>query len=414
MHMPASTPKGAKPTVFVSFLHFDLCFTLWVLLGALGIFITKDLHLNAAQQGLLVAVPTLSGSLMRVVIGFLSDRFPGKHVGTGLLVFLFLPLVLGWLLPASFPEIIAVGLMLGVAGSSFAVALPLASRWYPPEKQGLVMGIAAAGNIGTVLTNLSAPALAIRYGWHNVLGLSTIPLAAVVLVFLWLAKDSPNRPPRFTASQYLSTLRRSDLWYFCLFYSVTFGGFVGLSTFLPLFLRNQYAFSPVNAGLFTALAAFLASTLRPLGGYLSDKIGGVRMLTVLLAVIAVLYALISRLPVFSLMSVLLLLIMSCLGMGNGSVFQLVPQRFRHEIGIASGIVGALGGIGGFYLPTILGSVKQVSHSYSVGFLVLAGIAVIAFVVLRILVAFSTGWRFSLRPLAESPIVESPVAETELA
>ena len=169
--------QGSISTVIASFLHFDLCFTLWVLLGALGIFIAQSLHLNSAQQGLLVAIPTLSGSLMRIPIGLLSDRLGGKRVGVGMLLFLFIPLLLGWLLPVNFPALIGIGLMLGVAGASFAVALPLASRWYPPTQQGLVMGVSAAGNIGTVMANLAAPTLAKAHGWHSVLGLAMIPLA---------------------------------------------------------------------------------------------------------------------------------------------------------------------------------------------------------------------------------------------
>ncbi len=371
MQTSTRTIKGSAATVFASFLHFDMCFTLWVLLGSLSIYITKDLGLNSAQQGLMVAIPTLSGSLMRIVMGILSDRFGGKRVGTIMLLFLLIPLLLAWLLPVNFPGIIAIGLMLGVAGSSFSVALPLASHWYPPTRQGLVMGLAI------------------------------IPLAVVLLVFVLTAKDSPSRPRDVQISRYLVVLRNADIWWFCLFYSVTFGGFVGLSTFLPLFLKNQYAFNPVTAGLFTALVAFLGSTFRPLGGFLADKIGGVRMLTVLLAGIGVIYFLISLLPAIGVMTWLFLLMMICLGMGNGSVFQLVPLRFRSEIGIASGLVGAFGGIGGFFLPTLLGSVKQISGSYSLGLVVLAIIAFIALVALRLLVAAQQKWSITSAVIAES-------------
>jgi NNP family nitrate/nitrite transporter-like MFS transporter len=401
MQSSVPTDKGSAVTVFASFLHFDMCFTLWVLLGALSIYITKDLHLTSAQQGLMVAIPILSGSLMRIVVGILSDRFGSKRIGTAMLLFLFLPLLLGWLLPVNFTGMIALGLMLGVAGSSFAVALPLASHWYPPSRQGLIMGITAAGNVGTVIANLLAPSLAKSYGWHAVIGLAMLPLAVVLLVFFFLAKESPARPKGLSLSRYLSALRSGDIWWFCLFYSVTFGGFVGLSTFLPLFLKNQYAFNPVTAGLFTALAAFLGSTFRPLGGFLADKLSGIRMLTVLLLCIGVIYLLISFLPAIGVMTWLMLLIMICLGMGNGAVFQLVPQRFPREIGVASGLVGAFGGVGGFFLPTLLGSVKQFSGSYSPGLVVLAVLAFIALVALRVLVALQQGWRFTPASVSES-------------
>ncbi|WP_218028891.1 nitrate/nitrite transporter [Tengunoibacter tsumagoiensis] len=405
MQTSTRTNKGSALTVFASFLHFDLCFTLWVLLGSLSIFITKDLRLNSAQQGLMVAIPTLSGSLMRIVMGILSDRFGGKRSGTAMLFFLFIPLFLAWLLPINFAGIIAIGLMLGVAGSSFAVALPLASHWYPPSRQGLIMGITAAGNIGTVVANLAAPSLAKSYGWHAVMGLSILPLAIVLVIFVLLAKDSPDRPVGVDLSRYISVLRSGDIWWFCLFYSVTFGGFVGLSTFLPLFLKNQYTtFNPITAGLFTALAAFLGSTFRPLGGFLADKIGGGRILTALLIGIGIIYLAISLLPAIGVMIWLFLLIMICLGMGNGAVFQLVPLRFRREIGIATGLVGAFGGVGGFFLPTLLGSIKQISGSYGSGLVILAIIAFIALVALRIFLAAQREWS-----VAPSVIVEGETA-----
>src|SRR5262245_29488508 len=184
MKNTTTTPTGHWPTLLASFLHFDLSFMLWVLLGALGIYITESLKLSPAQKGLMVAIPILSGSLLRVPLGLLSDRLGGKRVGVGMLIFLFLPLALGWQTGKDLPSLIAVGLMLGTAGASFAVALPLASRWYPAGRQGLVMGIAAAGNSGTVIANLLAPRLADKVGWHNVLGLAMAPLAVVLVAFL--------------------------------------------------------------------------------------------------------------------------------------------------------------------------------------------------------------------------------------
>lgn len=394
MHIQTVKRSGSPATVFASFLHFDLCFTIWVLLGALAIYITKDLGLNIAEKGLMVAIPTLSGSIARVFIGLFSDRYSGKLVGTLMLIFLFIPLSIGWLVPVNFPLIIVVGLMVGVAGASFAVALPLASRWYPPEQQGLVMGISAAGNIGTVISNLFAPRIAVTYGWHAVLGFTMIPLAIVLVIFVLMAKDSPNQPKGVPVSSYLAALKRGDLWWFCLFYSVTFGGFVGLGTFLPTFFNVQYHLNAIDAGSLTALATFVGSTLRPLGGYLSDKFGGTRMLTVFFALIALTYALASLLFPIGIMSWLIVVSVGVLGMGNGAVFQLVPQRFRKEIGVATGIVGAFGGLGGFFLPTLLGSVKQLTGSFASGMLTLACIAFVALVVLRLLVAFTQGWRLS--------------------
>lgn len=390
---PRSIPaRGHVPTLIASFLHFDLSFMLWVLLGALGIFISKGLQLTPAQKGLLVALPVLSGSLLRVPLGLLADRFGGKRVGVAMLLFLFVPLTLGWRAGNSLSQLLAVGLMLGTAGASFAVALPLASRWFPRERQGLVLGIAAAGNSGTVIANLVAPRLATHVGWHNVLALAMIPLAVVLLAFVALAKDSPSAPGAQPLRSYLATWQQSDLWWLCIFYSVTFGGYVGLSSFLPIFFRDQYRVSPITAGYLTALAAFVGSSVRPLGGYLADRFGGIRMLSLLLLGISTVYLLAARLPVFAVAVAILVCGMACLGMGNGAVFQLVPQRFQAQIGVATGTVGALGGLGGFFLPILLGNVKQTGGSFGPGFVVLSLVALAAFGLLRALAAVRAGWR----------------------
>lgn len=396
MNQPQTVRRGHLPTLIACFLHFDMSFMLWVLLGALGIYIAESVGLGPAEKGLMVAVPILSGSLLRVPLGLLSDRVGGKRVGVAMLACLFLPLALGWQAGGSLPELLAIGLLLGTAGASFAVALPLASRWYPPERQGLAMGVAAAGNSGTVIANLIAPQLANVVGWHNVLGLAMAPLALVLLAFVLLARDSPDRASGQPLGHYLAALAQSDMWRFCLLYSVTFGGYVGLSSFLPLFLRDQYAVSPVTAGSLTALAAFVGSGVRPLGGYLADKLGGVRLLSVLLLGIGVSYGLGSQLPALETMIGLLLAGMACLGLSNGAVFQLVPQRFGHQIGVATGVVGAVGGLGGFLLPLVLGNIKQTTGSFSLGFVALAVMAVGAFVMLRILVTARADWRASWR------------------
>ena len=397
----AAPTYGHKPTVFAAFLHFDLSFMIWVLLGALGVSISESLGLGAAQKGLMVAIPILSGSLMRIPLGLLSDRFGGRRVGIAMLLALFVPLVVGWQAGTSLGVLFAVGLMLGVAGGSFAVVLPLASRWYPPERQGLVMGIAAAGNSGTVVANLVAPRIAAIVGWHNVLALTMIPLAIVLAAFSFLAKDSPSRVPRQSLAGYLTVLRERELWWFCLFYSVTFGGYVGLSSFMPLLLRDQYHLPAVTAGYLTALAALAGSALRPVGGWVADKLGGVRLLSVLLGGIAAMYVAASTLPAIAPMFAVLVTAMVCLGLGNGAVFQLVPQCFRRQIGIATGVVGAVGGLGGFVLPTMLGQFKQHTDSYAAGFVVLGAVALVALTLLRVLMARSESWQTSWRVAART-------------
>ncbi|HUK92020.1 MAG TPA: nitrate/nitrite transporter [Blastocatellia bacterium] len=376
------TRQGHVPTLIASFLHFDVSFMLWVLLGALGVYIAKDLGLSPAQKGLMVATPILSGALMRVPLGLLSDRLGAKRVGVAMLVFLFLPLALGWRASDGLSAILAIGLMVGVAGASFAVALPLASRWYPAHRQGLVMGIAAAGNSGTVIANLLAPRLARVIGWHGVLGAAMIPLAIVLVAFLLMARDSDCGSVGAPVRLYVAALKQRQMLWFCLFYCVTFGGYVGLSGFLPIFFRDQYGVKPETAGYLTALAALAGSGVRPLGGYLADKFGGARMLSVLFVCIAIAYALASTTPAIAVMTGIIVFGMSSLGMGNGAVFQMVPQQFPREIGIATGVVGAVGGLGGFILPNLLGSIRQVTGSFTLAFVVLSAFGLGALALLR--------------------------------
>jgi NNP family nitrate/nitrite transporter-like MFS transporter len=315
-------------------------------------------------------------------MGILTDRIGPKKTGTIGQLIVLLPLLWGWLYGDSLPQLIALGSLLGVAGASFAVALPLASRWYPPQHQGLAMGIAGAGNSGTVLASLCAPRLAEVVGWHGVFGLALIPVVLTLGVYLTLAKDSPRQPAPRPWSAYFAVLQEADTWWFNVLYGVTFGGFVGLASFLAIFFHDQYDLSKVMAGNFTALCVFAGSMFRPLGGYLADRFGALRMLKILFGTIGVLMLGVGLLPPLATVTTLLFLAMLCLGMGNGSVFQLVPQRFGQEIGVVTGIVGAAGGLGGFLLPAFLGTFKDLTGSYGTGFFLFVGMACYCLMALR--------------------------------
>jgi NNP family nitrate/nitrite transporter-like MFS transporter len=365
---------GHWPTLLSAFLYFDISFMVWVLLGALANSIVPEFGLDPAQRGYMLAIPLLGGSLMRLVLGVLTDHIGARRTGILGLWLTLIPLVLGWLWADEFPKILVVGILLGVAGASFAAALPLASRWYPPEYQGMALGIAGAGNSGTALATLFAPILARWWGWHMVFGLALIPVGITLLVFVLLARESPNRPPAKALKEYAAVLRQGDTWWFCLFYSVTFGGFVGLATFLNSFFRDQYYpdqqdLGPIYAGYFSTLCVMSGSFLRPVGGYLADRFGGIRMLTVLYLGMAALMAGMTALPPLAVGAALIFFGMGCLGMGNGAVFQLVPQRFPREIGVITGIVGAAGGVGGFYLNVVLGLLGKSMGSFAGGFLI---------------------------------------------
>jgi NNP family nitrate/nitrite transporter-like MFS transporter len=371
--------SGHAPTLIAAFLYFDVAFMVWVLLGPLGPVIAKNLELNSAEKGLMVATPTLAGAILRIVNGLLADRIGAKRAGAINQVIVIVGLLTAWMLGVnSFAGTLALGVILGFAGASFAIALPLASRWYPPEHQGKAMGIAGMGNSGTVLASLFAPTLAKAFGWNAVLGLACIPLTIVFLLYLVMAKDAPGKPAPKTLGAYLEPLKTADAWWFMLFYSVTFGGFVGLASSLSIYFTETFSLTPVTAGYATAACVFVGSLVRPMGGALADCIGGIKTLSVVYVVAAVTLAGVSMGP--STVTIALALFataMLALGCGNGAVFQLVPQRFRKEIGVMTGLVGMAGGVGGFYLASSLGFAKQITGSFSSGFLIFASLAMVA-------------------------------------
>jgi MFS transporter, NNP family, nitrate/nitrite transporter len=370
---------GHWPTLLAAFLYFDMSFMVWILLGPLAVQISNDLHLDPAQKGLMVALPVLAGAFLRVVNGVLVDRLRPKRAGLIGQTIVILGLIGFWAVGIhSYAQILLLGVVLGVAGASFAVALPLASRWYPPQYQGVALGIAGAGNSGTVLAALFAPLLAAALGWSNVIGLAAIPLTGALIVYLALAKDSPNRPAPKSLVDYAKVLREPDAWWFMFYYAVTFGGFSGLAASLGIYFNTQYHLDAVTAGYCTAACVFVGSLVRPIGGAVSDRFGGVRVLTVLYAVAVVAFVIVSfGVPDLSLGLGVLLVGMLALGMGNGAVFQLVPQRFRAEIGVMTGLVGMTGGVGGFYLASSLGFSRQITGSYQAGFLIFATLAALA-------------------------------------
>jgi len=383
---------GHRPTLIAAFLYFDVAFMVWVMLGPLAPIIAQDLGLDAGQKGLMVALPTLAGAFLRLVNGFLVDRIGPKMTGAIGQTIVIAGLATAWWFGVdSFAGTLAVGVILGFAGASFAVALPLASRWYPPEHQGKAMGIAGMGNSGTVLAALFAPFLAKMFGWNAVMGLALIPLTIVFAIYLIAAKDSPDQPPAKPLSAYAEVLKEKDAWWFMLFYGVTFGGFVGLSNSLSIWFTDSFGLTPVQAGYCTAACVFTGSLVRPFGGALADRIGGIRTLTFVYGLAAALLVVISAVAGSSMIVALglFILIMGTLGAGNGAVFQLVPQRFRKEIGVMTGLVGFGGGIGGFYLASSLGYAKKLTGSSASGFLIFAGLSLIA---LLGLTAVKSRWR----------------------
>lgn len=382
---------GHTPTLLSAFLYFDLSFMVWVMLGPLAVQIASDLQLTSSEKGLMVATPVLVGAFLRIVMGALVDYINPKKAGLIGQAVVITALMLAWLGEIkAFQHTLMLGVGLGFAGAAYAVALPLASRWYPPEHQGTALGIVGAGNLSTVLVALFAPAFVATHGWNKMFALVLIPLIIVLIIYILFAKDGPDAPPAKSLSQYLAVLKDKDAWWFMFFYGVTFGGFVGLISSLTIYYDDSFHIGPVAAGYCTAASILAGSIARPWGGMIADRIGGIRTLLGIYSAAAVLLLIMSFGQSHYIWGLAITMpVMLVLGMGNGAVFQLIPQRFRKEIGIMTGLVGMAGCLGGFYLAASLGYVKQNTGSYQIGLMIFAGLTVLALIGLS---GVKTRWR----------------------
>lgn len=363
-----------------AWLHFEVSFLIWLLIGALGVAISNEFGLTATEKGLLVAVPILGGALLRIPIGLGSDRYGAKRIGLLLLLGELAALYWGWTDATSYRDLLGVGLLLGAAGASFAVAMPIASQAYPVEHRGFAMGVAASANSGTVLAAFFAPRLAQAVGWHAVFGIMLLPIMVVLVLFTLLVEDrrpAPPAPGRGSLSALSDFFTYPTAYWFCLAYAVTFGGFVGLCSFLPIFLHDQYGLDLVAAGTVAAGCGLAGSLIRPFGGFLADSIsafGLLRGVFIGIMVLAVLSGQLFPLPwaLFALIGTV-----TFMGCGNGMIFRLVSDRFPRQMGLASGVIGAAGALGGFLLPTWLGFLKDLTGTYMTGFLVLGSVSLLA-------------------------------------
>lgn len=395
--------SGHWPTLLASFLYFDFSFMTWVTLGPLMVYIAKELNIPVGDKFTLVAIPILAGAILRVPMGIFCDHIGPKITGcVAQLIVIAGVAYTSFVGLHSVTEVELLGVVLGLAGASFSVALPQASKWYPPHMQGIVMGIAGAGNVGTALDALIIPSVAEHYGWQGAIGCLLIPLIPTFLFYALVSKEAPVPRNPVTWAKYKAVLTDIDSLWFMFFYFITFGGFVGLANSLSLYFNIQYHVSGVAAGLMVAIVVSFGSFFRPVGGAVADRIGGIKTLMVLFGIVAIAYAFAAFLPAgpapevagggavagwtfgnlpgeairaLVLFSVGVL----CLGMGNGAVFQLIPQRFKGEIGTMTGLVGCFGGIGGFFLAKALGSSKEMTGDFTSGFLFFSALVLVGLV-----------------------------------
>ncbi len=374
--------SGHPPTLFAAFLYFDFSFAVWVLNGAMGPFISEQFHLSQGQIGLMVSVPTLAGAFMRFPLGVISQYIGRKNAAIVEMSAIVFALLYGFFFVKTFHDVLAMGVLLGIAGASFGVALSLGSGWFPKQYKGLAMGIAGAGNSGTALAALFAPRLATHYGWQHVYGFAAAMMLLPLIVMIVFAKEPPDIEHQ-SLGQHLKCLWEKDGWAFNLVYIITFGGFIGLATFLPSFFVKQFHVSKIEAGSLTVLATLTGSATRVLGGWFADRIGGITTLSVVfLIAIAGLFGLVAS-PSLLVTTLLFMLCFAALGAGNGATFQLVPLRWPVTTAIAGGMIGEIGALGGGILPNLLGQSKQHTGSYSAGFIAYATLALLVLILLRV-------------------------------
>jgi NNP family nitrate/nitrite transporter-like MFS transporter len=397
-----TSARGQNPSIELSLgtFSFVVCFAAWGLISSFAPRFRQTLHLTATEAAFLVAVPVILGALARLPMGMLADRYGGRATFAALMIASAVPPI--WAsFASSYPVLLAAAFCLGIAGSSFAVGVGFVSRWYPPQKQGTALGIYGLGNIGQSAVVFFGPVLAATLGWQVVFRAMSVVLVVWALIFFVFARNAPGvRQPK-GLGEMLGVLRRERIaWVLSAFYGLTFGGFVAFSIYLPTLLRDQFHFQPANAGLRTAGFVVLATLLRPLGGWLADRIGGAQILSVVFFGI-VPFSLLLAWPSIVPFTAGALGCAALLGIGNGAVFKLVPQYFAKDTGTVTGLVGAIGGLGGFFPPLLLGAFSDTVGVIWPGFVLLS---ITAFVL----------WRLNARVLlsADRAVVETaPVRQS---
>ena len=375
--------SGHPPTLFAAFLYFDFCFAIWVLNGAMAPFISETFDLTPAQKGFMISVPILAGAFMRFPLGVLAQYIGRKRAALVEMGLIMAAMMYGYFVVKTYSDVLAMGVLLGIAGASFGVALSLGSGWFPPKYKGLAMGLAGAGNSGTVLAVLFAPPLATKFGWQSVYGFAALCMLLPMIVMAVFAKEPPDREHQ-SFRQHIACLFEKDGWAFSLIYVVTFGGFIGLANFLPTYFHDQFNVTKIEAGQLTMLAALMGSGIRILGGYISDRIGGINTLTGVLgiAIVSVVLAGAANTSLTA-TTLLFMLCFAALGAGNGALFQLVPLRWPATTAVAGSMIGELGALGGGLIPNAMGLSKQFTGTFFYGFLAFAVVGVVMLVLLRV-------------------------------
>jgi MFS transporter, NNP family, nitrate/nitrite transporter len=371
----------ANRNLVLATIGFAIAFASWGTIAGLAPILTKELGLTNSQKFIMIAIPVLLGSIGRIPMGIFTDRYGGRLIFSCLLISGFIP-PLALAFNYSYISLLFWGLWLGLAGTSFAIGVGFCSKWFPPEKQGIALGIYGMGNIGQSVAVFFGPVLAKATNIPTTLlvfgGISLIWGA----VFWLFARNAESKAKPRTFAENIHVLQtEKNSWVLSLFYALTFGGFVALSISLPILYGEMFKLNPATGGGLTALFVIVATVSRPMGGWLSDRIGGAQLLLFIFGGIALIGWCLS-LESFLLFNIVIFGTALLLGLGNGAVFKLVPQYFPQSTGTVTGLVGAVGGLGGFFPPILLGIVKENLGNYTLSFILFSLLAVICFVVLN--------------------------------
>ncbi|WP_440602387.1 nitrate/nitrite transporter [Bacillus sp. GB_SG_008] len=364
-------------------------FMVWVILSSLMPFIKADIALTAGQISLVTAVPVILGSILRIPIGYWTNRFGARKLFFISFIILLFP-VFYISKATSMLDLIIGGLFAGVGGAVFSVGVTALPKYYPKEKHGFVNGIYGVGNAGTAVTSFLAPVLATSFGWRTTVQMYLILLAAFALLNFLLGDRNEKKVNTPLMEQIKGVYKNEKLWFLCIFYFLTFGSFVAFTVYLPNFLVSHFGLAKVDAGLRTAGFIVLATIMRPIGGWLGDKFNPFKILIFVFIGLTLSGIILSFMPSMHVYTFGCLLVAFCAGIGNGTIFKLVPMYFSKQAGIVNGLVSALGGLGGFFPPLILTILFQFTGHYAIGFMALSEVALACLII--------TVWMYSQEKL----------------
>lgn len=387
------TPRSNTLQLLLGTGAFALCFAVFGSVSALMPVLKKAFQLAPIQTSIAMAIPVLLGSLGRIPLGLLADRFGGRKIfSITMICSIIAALLMGKV--TDYHQLLVFGLLTGIALASFSVGVAFVSGWYSADRQGFALGVYGAGNVGQSLAAFGAPLLYAQVGLRYTFWTFAALLAIWAVIFVALAKDAPQTAPPKSLNQMLQPLMQPMSWVLSFFYFLTFGGFVAMSIYLPTFLTEMFRLTPQDAGMRTAGFVLLATALRPLGGWLSDKVGGLNILLWTFPFVTAM-AILLTFQTMAPFTIGALGMAAAIGLGNGAVFKLVPQYFPKSVGAVTGLVGAMGGLGGFFPPLVLGVIKQQTGSFVWGFALLSVFALICLIVASLT---AKGW-FQKRALS---------------